>query len=608
MNTESLMANADFVRNLARSLVYDEHHADDVTQEAWIVAMHNKPSKEKATRSWLYSVVRNISYKLLRSEGRRTLYEQAAPRPCETPSPEQILERKRIRVLLMKSVISLRDPYRSVIMLRFYENLPPREISRHLDIPVESVKTQIKRGLNMLRDNLDGHYNGSREKWSMILLPVAGIGTNGSSAFSDAIGAPVSTDAGWGLKLCVSSLCVIGAAVVLYMTLYSGMSDEPLMNDSGSALLPQEVVGTDQTRVVDNIPTLPSGDSSGKERTSEPVSDNSFMGSDLSDSKTRRHVNSVNDGFPLSPAEEESQRTIYNSFGSERDGWNYNHEFGWTVAGDDVPGQYGVEQALAFDASISGVVSDIWMAVWCVPNAPGADEVRVRLTSNEDGRPPGPDDVIEEWILTDFETWADWSTPHHLKGKGTSRIEEGKSYWLWLVGSETTRCGFSMNEDHTITCPHTLRREGEDWLPVSDETTCAFRIDLFDGYGLSVDTTSISRQEGGELGFSLHAGKEHAFRTYHLLGTLSGITRENLLPGGSIRFPLQLDTFSLIIQSLENSFDGFAGRLDAEGRGTANMRIPSCALDAVEGEMHFAYYLDRPYDFASNPIAIEIIP
>jgi hypothetical protein len=35
-----------------------------------------------------------------------------------------------------------------------------------------------------------------------------------------------------------------------------------------------------------------------------------------------------------------------------------------------------------------------------------------------------------------------------------------------------------LNIDPTLTCPHTLRREGEDWLPVFNETASAFRIDV----------------------------------------------------------------------------------------------------------------------------------
>ena len=35
-----------------------------------------------------------------------------------------------------------------------------------------------------------------------------------------------------------------------------------------------------------------------------------------------------------------------------------------------------------------------------------------------------------------------------------------------------------MNINSSLTCPHTLRREGESWLPIANETASAFRVDV----------------------------------------------------------------------------------------------------------------------------------
>jgi hypothetical protein len=173
-----------------------------------------------------------------------------------------------------------------------------------------------------------------------------------------------------------------------------------------------------------------------------------------------------------------AQITVYNNFGPDHDGWDYNWGLGWTVAGEDVPSQYGVEQAMGFVPTASGFVSDIWVAMWQVPFEPGYDEVTLRLARNPDNLPPTEEDVMEEWTMTDFPSWDDWSPPHHLVGSGTSYLEEGESYWLWAVGGPTTWCGWCMNIDPGLTCPHTLRREGEDWLPIGNETASAFRVDV----------------------------------------------------------------------------------------------------------------------------------
>jgi len=173
-----------------------------------------------------------------------------------------------------------------------------------------------------------------------------------------------------------------------------------------------------------------------------------------------------------------AQITVYNNFGPDHDGWDYDWGLGWTVAGEDVAAQYGVEQAFTFVSTASGPVSDIWVAMWYVPLDAGYDEVTLRLARNPDNLPPTEDDVMEEWTITDFESWSGWSPPHHLEGSGASLLEEGESYWLWAIGGPTTWTGWCLNLDPGLTLPHTLRREGEDWLPIYDETASAFRVAL----------------------------------------------------------------------------------------------------------------------------------
>jgi len=175
-----------------------------------------------------------------------------------------------------------------------------------------------------------------------------------------------------------------------------------------------------------------------------------------------------------------AQVTVYNNFvGPGHNGWDYNWGLGWTVAGVNVPAQYGVEQALLFYPSTGGLVSDVWVAMWYVPLDPGVDSVYLRLTRNPSMQPPRPQDVMEEWIITDFESWTEWREPKHVKGGGTSFLDKGASYWLWAAGGDTTWCGWCHNKNPALTCPHTLRREGQGWLPIANETASAFRVDVW---------------------------------------------------------------------------------------------------------------------------------
>ena len=182
--------------------------------------------------------------------------------------------------------------------------------------------------------------------------------------------------------------------------------------------------------------------------------------------------------FPVAHA----QLTVYNNFGPGNGGWDYNYGLGWTIAGNNVSAQYGVEQAMGFQSEADGILTDIWLAISYVPISSPPDTVIVFLAENPNGLPPDSSYIMEEWTLTEFGSWSQWNTPHHLIGNGTSELELGKSYWIWCVAKETTWCMWCMNIDPTLTCPHTLRREGENWLSISNETASAFRVDVLHGF------------------------------------------------------------------------------------------------------------------------------
>ncbi len=184
-------------------------------------------------------------------------------------------------------------------------------------------------------------------------------------------------------------------------------------------------------------------------------------------------------GLVLAGAAGASGAPVYNNFtGPAHDGWDYNWGLGWTVAGENVPAQYGVEQAMLFYPSQGGVVSDIWVAMWYVPLDSQPDVVTLRLAANPNGLPPTPQDVLEEWTITSFQSWSQWNPPQHLVGDGSAVLEAGSSYWLWASGGSTTWCGWCLNSDPSLLCPHTLRREGENWLDIANETASVFRVDV----------------------------------------------------------------------------------------------------------------------------------
>lgn len=59
---------------------------------------------------------------------------------------------------LWEALRRLEEKYKTVLLLRFYQDLTVNEISRILDCPEGTVKTNIRRGLHRLRQQLKGAY------------------------------------------------------------------------------------------------------------------------------------------------------------------------------------------------------------------------------------------------------------------------------------------------------------------------------------------------------------------------------------------------------------------------------------------------------------------
>lgn len=214
VNPENLLSHADFIRKLARSLLEDEHRAEDVAQETWMAAIKNPPEAGRPLRGWLAALVRNFARMTMREEGRRSRREKAAARPGTVRSTEEVVERESIRREVVEAVLSLGEPYRSVVLFRFYDDMPPRKIAKQLDTPVATVKTRVQRGLQQLRLRLDEEHGGCRKTWCTALAPLAGMKAAASSAAITATAAAVS------------ATILLGGAFMLWQGT-SGKSDEP---------------------------------------------------------------------------------------------------------------------------------------------------------------------------------------------------------------------------------------------------------------------------------------------------------------------------------------------------------------------------------------------
>jgi RNA polymerase sigma factor (sigma-70 family) len=194
---EQLLAHASFVRGLARELAGDSNEAEEVAQDAFAAAIEHPPRHFDALRSWLAALTRNAARRRWRGETRRTDRERKAARPEELPSSASIVAREEILRRMVEAVLALQEPYRSTVLLRFYENLPPRRIAARMGVAVDTVHTRLRRAMAMLREAL----RGSDPDWRSALV-VLSQGGSFPVAAKVALAVVLAAPMGWlGISL-----------------------------------------------------------------------------------------------------------------------------------------------------------------------------------------------------------------------------------------------------------------------------------------------------------------------------------------------------------------------------------------------------------------------
>jgi hypothetical protein len=101
-----------------------------------------------------------------------------------------------------------------------------------------------------------------------------------------------------------------------------------------------------------------------------------------------------------------------------------------------------------------------------------------------------------------------------------------------------------------------------------------------------------------------------AGRNYFLLGSMSGTEPGILLPGGQATLPLNWDFFTDLTLEFANTafFLNFNNVLDGSGRAAATLdTLGPLPAGSAGASLYFAFLLYDPYDYASNPVEIEIV-
>jgi RNA polymerase sigma-70 factor, ECF subfamily len=180
--TELITGQQHYVYSIAMSVLHQPEDAADLTQEAFIRLMRVLPqySGESRFTTWLYRLVVNLCRDELRRRGRQVQLapviddgDDQAINPLDSiadddraADPLRALGDNELRLAVRNALSQLEEHYRLSLTLYYFDDLKYTDIAEILDVPLNTVKSYIRRGKERLAALLD-EYNedrGSRER------------------------------------------------------------------------------------------------------------------------------------------------------------------------------------------------------------------------------------------------------------------------------------------------------------------------------------------------------------------------------------------------------------------------------------------------------------
>lgn len=157
------VANEKAVFSIAMRFMGRRADAQELTQDVFMQlhAALGQIVDQRHLRHWLLRTVTHRCLDRRRNDGRRpqlvpieTLEPDAQPAAPETEADP--MARARLRQLLLGLPLEAR----AVVLLRYQEDLDPPEIASLLEMPVNTVKSHLRRSLEWLRAQCTGDNHG----------------------------------------------------------------------------------------------------------------------------------------------------------------------------------------------------------------------------------------------------------------------------------------------------------------------------------------------------------------------------------------------------------------------------------------------------------------
>lgn len=136
---------------LAYSIVNNEHDASEIISESIYRAYKSYTAlkNKKAFKTWILRIVHNTAIEMIRKNSKVIPVEQ-----MEETIVEDFKNDITTKIVIREAVERLKQPYRTVTILFYYENLSIAKIAHITNSNVLAVRKQLSRSRKMLSEML----------------------------------------------------------------------------------------------------------------------------------------------------------------------------------------------------------------------------------------------------------------------------------------------------------------------------------------------------------------------------------------------------------------------------------------------------------------------
>ncbi len=150
----------------AYAIVFDRALAEDVVQTAFVRAAERieQFDDERPFAPWFFRIVVNDALKLAKKQKRDLSLEEQLDQPTARLAqwltdpglqPDQVMEQKETRQIILKAIRSLPPGQRAAIVMRYYLDMSMSETSAETGRPLSTIKWWLRDGRRRLRGLMD---------------------------------------------------------------------------------------------------------------------------------------------------------------------------------------------------------------------------------------------------------------------------------------------------------------------------------------------------------------------------------------------------------------------------------------------------------------------